>query len=170
MLANFTSRTEILLARHLCIRETMPTHTALFAPQLSPSQNIQYIEYCLLLYTAVNNFVDCGFVAPCYKILTSSLSSCCWLLCKSAQEGPVQLPISSADWNWYSRSFSFKQGRKGNHMVQNQMSVEGVAKGDLLFCQFHLDKRRAMCRGVVMEQQPVLYVTKLRTLTMNWVA
>jgi hypothetical protein len=61
--------------------------------------------------TRVNNFVDCGFVAPYYKILTLTHIHivCCfaWLLCKSAkvsiaagntaeryfQEGPIQLPL-----------------------------------------------------------------------------
>jgi hypothetical protein len=62
--------------------------------------------------TTVNNFVDCGFVAPYYKILRLThyilpQNSPCWLLCKSAnvgiaavntaerylQEGPIQLPL-----------------------------------------------------------------------------
>jgi hypothetical protein len=38
---------------------------------------------------------------------------------------------------------------------------------NLLFCHFLFDKHRAVCNGVVMQQQPIITVPKLRIIMMK---
>jgi hypothetical protein len=59
---------------------------------------------------------------------------------RSSTASLVAVTLSSASWNWRPHSFSFKHGRKRNHMVRNQLSVPlEQAQSDV---QGH-------CRGVI---------------------